>query len=102
MSKRVTPETAQRPTATSPAMPATRIQSSERRIATNATPSPRFRCSPALCDPAYSSISAWCRSIRLAGDGWLHLDMEEGREDLGGGRRCGDAAVAAVLDHGAD
>src|SRR4051794_9881259 len=82
-------------------MPASSTQSSERRIATNATPS-RLRCSPALCDPAYSSISAWCRSIRLAGDGWLHLDAEEGREALGRRRSRGDAAVAAVLDHGAD
>src|SRR6478672_4893724 len=83
-------------------MPASNTQSSERRIATNATPSPRFRCRPALCDPAYSSISAWCRSIRLAGDGRFRLDVEEGSEDLGrrGSRR--DAAVAAVLDHGAD
>src|SRR3954462_2096126 len=70
---------------------------------TRARPSPRWRSSPVLCEPAYSSISApWCPSVGLAGEDGLHLDVEVGREDLsrrGCGRR---AAVAAVLDHGAD
>src|SRR3954468_10380436 len=69
----------------------------------SATPSPRWRSNPRLCEPAYSSISdPWCPSVRLAGDDGLHLDVEIGREDLRRSRCCGGAAVPAVLDHGAD
>src|SRR5436853_969057 len=91
-------------------MPSTSTQSSERRTVPKARPSPRLRSRPALCDPAYSSISAWCPSIGspvgpsvgVSAGRLLHLDVEIGPEDLrGGGRRRGPA-VAAVLDHGTD
>src|SRR5882762_8960195 len=98
MSKRVTPWTAQSPTATRPATPASRIQSSDRTIEMSAMPS-RFACSPVRCDPAYSSISAVCPSIGVAGHGQLRVDVEELGEHLLGRRRGGDATVAAVLDH---
>src|SRR4051812_13220230 len=101
MSNRVTPWTAQRPTATRPATPASRIQSIDRTTATSAMPS---RCAwrPVRCDPAYSSISAVCRSVAVGRGLERSLDVEERREDALRGRRGGDAAVSAVLDHDAD
>src|SRR6478672_10874314 len=60
------------------------------------------RSSPARWDPAYSSISAWCPSVGLAGDDRERLDVEVRREHLRRRGRGRDAAVAAVLDHGAD
>src|SRR5262249_59674810 len=89
---------AHNPTAMSPATPATGTQSSERRTLPRAIPS-RWRCSPALCDPAYSSISPWCPSIRVGARCLLHMHVEERREDLRRRGCGGSAAVPAVLDH---
>src|SRR3954468_24543729 len=102
MRKRVTPETAQRPTATSPATPRISSQSRERSTPPSATASSRRRVTPLLCEPAYSSISPSCPSVGVFAGCCLNLHVEVGRDPPPRRRRGRDAAVSAVLDHGAD
>src|SRR5579875_883518 len=99
MAKRVTPATAQSPTATRAATPASRSQSSERTTASRRGASCSAR-SPARCDPAYSSISR--PSVGVDGSCQSRAHVEELREHLLGRGSGGRPAVAAVLDHRAD
>src|SRR5579871_628681 len=98
MSWLVTPPIPQSPTTRSAARPTSRTQSNERTTARRCGAS-RSRL-PALCDPAYSSISR-SPSVGVDVAELTGVGVEELREHLLRCGRRGGPAVAAVLDHGA-